>query len=45
MAANDVSLEKAKAFGAHTQMYVIHLDDRRDDLGGQRITFLWEKDI
>ena len=39
-----LSLEKAKAFGAHTPMYVIHLDDRRDDLGGQRITFLWEKD-
>ena len=39
-----LSLEKAKAFGAHTPMYVIHLDDRRDDLGGQRITFTWEKD-
>jgi len=39
-----LSLEKAKAFGAHTPMYVIYLDDRRDDLGGQRITFLWEKD-
>ncbi len=39
-----LSLEKAKAFGAHTPMYIIHLDDRRDDLGGQRITFIWEKD-
>lgn len=39
-----LSLEKAKAFGAHTPIYVIHLDGQRDDLAGQRITFRWEKD-
>ncbi len=39
-----LSFEKAKAFGAHTPMYVIYLDSRRTDLGGQQITFIWEKD-
>jgi hypothetical protein len=39
-----LSFEKAKAFGAHTPMYGLHLFETDDDLAGQRITFRWEKD-
>ncbi len=38
-----LSFEKAKAFGAHTLMYVIYLDSGRTDLGGQQITFYMGK--
>lgn len=36
--------EKAKAFGAHTPMHGIHLNETQDDLAGQRIIFRWAKD-
>ncbi len=39
-----LSFEKAKAFGAHTPMYVIHLDAGRTDLAGQQVLFRWERD-
>lgn len=38
-----LSFEKAKAFGAHTPMYTFNVPNPRS-LGGQRITFTWERD-
>ena len=39
-----LSFEKAKVLGAHTPMYVFHLDSGRSDLAGQQVLFRWEKD-
>lgn len=39
-----LSFEKAKALGAHTPMYVFHLDAGRSDLAGQQVLFRWERD-
>ncbi|MFL6231041.1 MAG: hypothetical protein ACJ741_19875 [Pyrinomonadaceae bacterium] len=36
--------EKAKALGVHTPMHGLLLDETNDDLTGQIITFVWEKD-
>ena len=36
--------EKAKAFGAHTPMHGLLLDETNGDLAGQTVTFVWEKD-
>ena len=36
--------EKAKAFGAHTPMHGLLLDETNGDLAGQIVTFVWERD-
>ena len=36
--------EKAKALGAHTPVHGLLLDETNDDLAGQLVTFVWEKD-
>jgi hypothetical protein len=36
--------EKAKAFGVHTPVHGMLLTEANDDLAGQHITFIWDKD-
>ena len=36
--------EKAKAFGVHTPMHGLFLNETQDDLAGQRIIFRWATD-